>query len=612
MMIDLRTETNESPGGRIALICGIWLALSLLAGLPRLLHPAYGIQGDLTLHYHITRSYARSFSEGDPLPRWAGLLDGGHGDALFTFYPPLSYALSAVLMAVFGLSALNSLRLVTILTLFLAQMSAWLLAREFFDRRRSLIVSTLYLLLPAFPLIGLHRGFFANGVALGLAPLALLGARRLLAEERIERGLIFFLPSVAAIVLTHAITTYLTGVAIGLMAIALWKSAGWRGWLRLAGASMTALALTAFFLWPQVVERNWIQLGLQVVQQDFRNYFLFAPASDATRYRQAWADVNFVTSLLILTQTLTALLLALIAGRPSLLFNRTDEDAQGRKLAGFGLLVALFGLVIALPLSEPLWRHLPGLKFIQFPWRFQPFVSLATGLLAAAAIAGRRGLKRPARLVISALLTWLFIFCAIFTFMFVRLNESGISRDRVSDLLDGRGVPAITIDEGRRLQNEDDLQYVPYTANQIYFRPPGTAFLLYPPADLPGGLEVIDGKGTFITNINKIEHREYRLENETPVRLRILTYAYPHWVARLDGRETGIVKEAGSGLMLVEAPPGNHTLTLDFEVRTLSERIARWISIVSWLALAALNRYVFFFFRVSLRLSVLSLFMRRR
>jgi len=585
MMTDLRTETNESPGGRIALICGIWLALSLLSGLPRLLHPAYGIQGDLTLHYHITRSYARSFSEGDPLPRWAGLLDGGHGDALFTFYPPLSYALSAVPMAVFGLSALNSLRLVTILTLFLAQMSAWLLAREFCSWRRSLIVSSLYVMLPAFPLIALHRGFFANGVALGLAPLALLGARRLLAEERIERGLIIFLPSVAALVLTHAITTYLTGVAIGLMAIAFWKGAGWRGWMRLAGASMTALALTAFFLWPQVVERNWVQLGLQVVQQDFRNYFLFAAASDASRYRQAWADVNFVTSLVILTQTLTAILLALIAGRPSMLFNRTGENE--RRLACFGLLVALFGLVIALPISEPLWRHLPGLKFIQFPWRFQPFVSLATGLLAVAAIAGRHGLKRMARLIISALLTWLFVFCAIFTFMFVRLNESGMTRDRVSELLDGRGVPAITIDEGRRLQNEDDLKYVPYTANQIYFRPPGTAFMLYPRVDLPGGLEVIDGKGVFNININKIERREYRLENETPVRVRLLTYAYPHWVARLDGREIGIEKEAGSGLMVVEAPPGSHTLTLDFEIRTLSERIARWISIAAWLALAA-------------------------
>ena len=39
--------------------------------------------------------------EGDPLPRWAGLLDGGRGDALFTFYPPLCYFASAVLMKAF-------------------------------------------------------------------------------------------------------------------------------------------------------------------------------------------------------------------------------------------------------------------------------------------------------------------------------------------------------------------------------------------------------------------------------------------------------------------------------------------------------------------------------
>ncbi|MBK9313960.1 MAG: hypothetical protein IPM55_06895 [Acidobacteria bacterium] len=571
-------------------LCGIWLALSLALTLPRTVQPAYGIQGDLTLHYHITRSYAQSVEEGDLLPRWAGLLDGGRGDALFTFYPPLSYALSAIPMVLFGLSTLDSLKLVSVLTIFLAQLSAWLLAREFFDRRRSLIVSSLYVLLPAYPLIALHRAFFANGLALGLAPLALLGAWRLLTGERVERGLAIFLASMSAVVLSHAITAYLTGVTIGLMALALFKRTGWRGMLRLAGAGLGAMALTAFFLWPQFIERNWVQLGLQVVQQDFRNYFLFATAPDATKYRQAWANVNYVTSLVILSQTLTGLLLAAIAGRASLLFKKTERlNEPAVSLSGFGLLVVLFGLLIAAPWSEPLWRYLPGLKFIQFPWRFQPYVSLATGLLAASATLEWGGLRRRPRLLISALLTWLVIVNAVFTFMFVRLNESGISRDQVSNLLGGAGAQAfnaITIEEGRKLQNEDDLKYVPYTANQIYFRPPGSAFTLYPPAKRPGGIEPVDGTAKLLININKITHREYSFESETPVRLRIATHAYPHWVVRLDGREIPVEKESGSGLMLVDVPAGDHKLALNFEVREISERIARWISIGAWLLLA--------------------------
>src|SRR5262245_49207940 len=82
---------------QVFLVLTIWCAVALALVFVRITHPAFGIQGDLPLHYHITRSFVRSLAEGDPMPRWAGLLDGGYGDALFTFYPPLAYVISAAL-----------------------------------------------------------------------------------------------------------------------------------------------------------------------------------------------------------------------------------------------------------------------------------------------------------------------------------------------------------------------------------------------------------------------------------------------------------------------------------------------------------------------------------
>src|SRR5262245_17573456 len=81
-----------------ALLFATWCFISALLLFSRITHPAFGIQGDLPIHYHYARSYERSFSEGEVFPRWAGLLDGGRGDALFTFYPPLSYLLSTALI----------------------------------------------------------------------------------------------------------------------------------------------------------------------------------------------------------------------------------------------------------------------------------------------------------------------------------------------------------------------------------------------------------------------------------------------------------------------------------------------------------------------------------
>src|SRR5262245_37051533 len=89
----------------------VWLLSVTLLTVLRLTHPAFGIQGDLPLHYHFTRAFARSLAEGEWLPRWAGLLDGGRGDALFTFYPPLSYLIGAGLIRSCGLEVLTSLQL---------------------------------------------------------------------------------------------------------------------------------------------------------------------------------------------------------------------------------------------------------------------------------------------------------------------------------------------------------------------------------------------------------------------------------------------------------------------------------------------------------------------
>jgi hypothetical protein len=572
-----------------SLLCVIWVLISGSLTFARITHPAFGIQGDLPLHYHITRSYERSFSEGELLPRWAGLLDGGRGNALFTFYPPLSYLLAAMIMKVLGVDALTSFKLLLPLVLIIAQACAYLFARQWFGRRQSLVASTTYVLLPAYPLIALHRAFFANALALSLVPLVLLGAYLLLSGERRARGLAIFTLSFSAIILTHAITTYLCAIAIGLMVLVYFPQCGWGGGARLAGAGIVTLALTAFFLWPQRVETNWAQIGLQTVQQDYRNYFLFAKPPDDSRYRQAWADVNHVTSLITLAQTLVALLLGLLCRK---FLSPRKAPSRLMAVAWFAAALTAFGLIISLPVSEALWRYLPGLKFVQFPWRFQPFVALGCGLLAATVYETWPSLNPKSRVRVAAFLTWAVIANLIFTAMLAYLNEPGITRAQVADLLGSRNAKPVTIDEGRRLQNEDDLKYIPYAANQIYFRPRGADFNLYPPAERPGSLSFIGGRGRVVSQQSGNSRREFLVENEQQARARIETYHYPHWVARLDGREIGIEVESGGGpedgqaggLMLLDLPAGTHRLTLDYEVRETSELAARWISIVAWAA----------------------------
>src|SRR5688572_14523628 len=131
-------------------LCGLWLLVSLVPTLARFRHPAFGVQGDLPLHYHFLRSFVESLNEGDFWPRWAGLMDGGHGDALFTYYPPLFFLVGGNLIRLFNLEILTSLMILTLLSFVVAQASAYLFAREFFNSRGSVVVSLCYVLLPAY------------------------------------------------------------------------------------------------------------------------------------------------------------------------------------------------------------------------------------------------------------------------------------------------------------------------------------------------------------------------------------------------------------------------------------------------------------------------------
>ncbi|HKQ75800.1 MAG TPA: hypothetical protein VJ810_19030 [Blastocatellia bacterium] len=545
----------------------------------RITHPAFGVQGDLPLHYHAIRSFERSVSEGVLAPRWAGLMEGGRGSARFTFYPPLSSWLSVTTMKAFGVDALTSLKIGSLLILIIAQFSAYIFARQFFSRRSSLIASLTWVLLPAYPMIALHRAFFANALALSLAPLALLGGRLLLSGERRTSGFAVFTLSFAAIVLTHPITTYLSAIAVGLMTLVYLPTYGWRGVARLAGAGVVTLALAACFLWPQWVEIGWTQMGLQVVQQDYHNYFLFANAPDDSRYRMGWADFNYVASVITIAQTLIALLLGLMC----LKFLSPKKPAPPlTSVARLGVVMALFGLVISLPISEMLWRHAPGFKFIQFPWRFQPFVALGCGLLGATAVENWTALNRKLRVIISAFLTWIVIVCVILTIMITRLDKPNINRAETIDLLTAPDAKPISTAERQRLLEEEDMKHTYYAANEFYYRPHGADSYLYPPATEPGGLSIISGRGRVVSQKLNIARREFLIESEEPLRARVETYHYPHWVARIDGRETRIDAEPGSGLMLLDLPAGARRLTLDYEIRQASQRISQGISIAAW------------------------------
>ncbi|MBI3422954.1 MAG: hypothetical protein HY011_08430 [Acidobacteria bacterium] len=559
----------------LTLVC-FFLLVAVWVSYARLNNPTFGAQGDLPAHYQLTRAYAQSLAEGAWLPRWAGILDGGRGDAFFTFYPPLFYGLTALAAKLLQTDFINALKVSTLVCLLLAQINAYLLARNFFPKTASVLAAALYVLLPAYALLTLHRAFLPNGLALAFVPLALLATHRLLLGEQVKHATALFAFSLSLIVLTHVITTFLCAIAVGLLALCYLPEAGWRGWKNLLLAGLLALALTVFFLLPQQLEMSWVQVKLQTAQQDFRNYFLFAAAPDSQQFHQAWAELNRAASWITVLQTA---LIAIIG----LAFWRKSQPQPQRLLLRFCLALAAFGLLISLPVSLLLWERLPGLAYIQFPWRLQPIVGLCGGLLLAAFLACRTEFSANSRKLLTGALALLLLGNFLFTYVIAKHTKAEIARAELIKHLENPARPPITIEQLRELEYQEEFTYLAALANQIYFRPLSADALLYAASKEYGGLSFVNGRGQIVAQQLTNQHREFRLDNTEPVRVRLNTYAYPHWAARLDGNAVTLNTETGSGLLLLDLPAGQHTLTLAYEIRQPAQVWARRISAVAWL-----------------------------
>ncbi len=548
-----------------ALIILLWSGVTTLLTLPRLTNAEFGAQGDLPIHYHLLRAFWRCVQEGDWLPHWAGLLDGGHGDAIFTFYPPLAYWVGTLFMLASGAKLLSALKFITVFSIWLAQFSAYRLARNFFTRGLSAFISVAYVALPTYGLLALHRAFLPNALALAEVPLVLLGAFQLLRKENNWRGFWLFVLSLSALILTHVITTYLVG---WLLLFLLLSQAAIPTFLRLSLASATALALTAFFWLPQQLEMRWVQVGLQLTQQDFQHYLLFAPLTRDTPFGRAWFGLNELASWMTLLQAALCAACAAMLWRIGMI-----------PIKHWAMTVAAFGLMISLPWAVPLWEVIPGLAFIQFPWRWQPFAALAAATLSALVITYWQSIPRVRRLTLTPVVVLSGLCLAVLTAQIARAPQS--ENDALPAAFHQSFEP-IPFSQAREMPDELKPVRLALTANQVYFRPHAADQNLYAATEQYGGLTILSGRGNVVAQQLRNERRSFQLNAEEPLQVRLETYAYPHWSAQLNGQSVAL--QTKNGLMHCDVPAGAHTLTFEFTPRGKAQRAANAVSLLALLA----------------------------
>ncbi len=394
-----------------------------------------------------------------------------------------------------------------------------------------------------------------------------------------------------------------------------WRMWPWLATLRfrpfvLGACMMLGAALAAWFWLPALAEREAVQLGASTTGYfDYRNHFLGFELLqlDLTPDYDAEAGAPAFTGLL---QALLAL-----AGFALVTFGLRREGAAahaagapkdaGRAVA-FWATVALITTLMMTALSAPIWRVAPLIAYAQFPWRWLSVQALALAMLAAplapalAAWAtggltdpvgeredpyGRREQRSSAlgRAPRPVLVAWLV--AAVCATALTAGSMLALTPEIITVAPPSRGdVQAFELlsgSIGSTVRGEylpAAVEPRPYTSVDVTLGRDGD------PRALSGTLQ----SATLLRH--EVDMQEWQIEIGGPddAELAFPTFAFPGWHYALDEgvpKEAGA--EAGSGWLVVEAPPGAHTLRLWLGRSTL-RAMSELLSVAAMLVLVAL------------------------
>jgi 6-pyruvoyl-tetrahydropterin synthase related domain len=492
---------------------------------------------DFQFHLASWLDVAGQWHEGIAFPRWAEWANWGFGEPRFIFYPPASWMLGAALGSILPWKMAPGAFLW--LALVLAGISMWCFAREWLSRREAVMAAVLYAVNPYHLIIVYLRSDFAELLASALFPLVLWGALRLLRGAwrsfpllALPLALVWLSNAPAAVLATYSLALVFVVAAL------LRRSARP---LITGGLGMAAgFGLAAFYILPAAWEQRWVQIhqALADMLRPDQN-FLFTHSGDPE-----FLFFNWKVSGVALGVILTVAIAAVFAARR----RRQFQDA-------WWMLLALGAVATFLMFSPSLflWRSLPKLEFVQFPWRWLgPLDCVLAFFLATAAGKAKR-----------QWVCWLVIVAAL----------GSLGTALVKDgWWDSEDIPVLAkaIQAGIGYEGTDEYQPLGCDRYEL----PGTsadgeriAKSATPPIQQFGSSST-DTASAVQTNFRvqrwTANRRGFSAQASAPATLGLRLLDYPGWQVQVDGENGRAAVAPDTAQMLVALPAGVHDVNVEF------------------------------------------------
>lgn len=486
---------------------------------------------DFQFHLASWIDVAGQWREGILYPRWAEWANWGFGEPRFIFYPPASWTLGAALGTVLPWSAVPGAYIW--LALVCGGMAMWGYAREWLRGNEPIAAAVFFAANPYNIVLVYYRSDFAELLACALFPLLLWGVLRIFRDGWL--GMTWVAIPFAAIWLSNAPAGVIATYALALLlAVGCVAQRSLRPMIRGGCGMVAGFGLAAFYILPAAWEQRWVQIG-EVVSANLspEHNFLFTRSDDPEFLLFNW-KVSAV-----------ALLMFLIIGIAAVFAARRRREFP----AIWWMLLALAAASVFLmfPPSALLWRYLPKLRFLQFPWRWLGPLGAVFAAFTAAAFTRTR----------KQLVLWATLFCVIAILAVAIATNAWWDSADVPEVVD-------QVHDGYGYQGTDE--YAP-TGSNPYALPGAISEDADPDKPPTPPIEKLDLTGDQIIALTNeqihierwtVERKVFTSTAGSPVTLALRLLNFPSWEIRVDGFATSVESRAETAQMLLPLPSGTH------------------------------------------------------
>ena len=527
---------RQGGGHRTSLLWAPLLAIAAAAFAVEIPFFFFGTPSGHDVEFHLNSwlEVLAQWEHGIVYPRWASLAHFAYGEPRFVFYPPASWTLGAALSTIFPWTLAASVYIWMVLVA--AGAAMYVLARRWLDRRDAIFAAVLYSVNPYHLVIVYWRSAFAELLASCLVPLLLLFVLKAVAERR--RAIVPLALVLAAAWLTNAPAAVMIHYSFVLLVVFFaWQRRSTA--ILLVGASAVALGacLAAFYLLPAIYEQRWIDIA-QAVSAGSRpgdNFlFIHTPDADHDAFNRIISWVAMLEMVVIVA--------AVWAGR---LWRETK-----RELWNVLLTWAMACSVLMFPVATLLWKILPKMEFMQFPWRWLLCLSMIFTLCVTAGL--RRWWWRGAVCAVAILV----IVVAWYRIQAPWWDNAADLREMQDNVATGAGYEGVE-------------EYTPVGADPAAI-------------DKDARNVTVDGPARAAIHVYRwdAESRMFTAEMSAADHLALRLFRYPAWRVEVNGRVVETRARATTGQMLVAVAAGMNRVEVTF-LRTWDRSLGGWISLIT-------------------------------